>query len=238
MDILVLILLFVFGTIIGSFLNVVILRFNTGRSLGGRSGCMSCGKKLVWYELFPVISYLFLRGVCSKCKTTISWQYPLVEALTGFLFVLIYMKLIPVMPAEFVQTFFYLAMTCLLIVIAVYDVKHKIIPNPFVYTFIVLAFINLFLDSTAWFSMSTWSHLLAGPILALPFASIWLFSKGTWMGLGDAKLIIGIGWILGLGAGANSIILAFWIAAIWAMWHLVYLLFLANSQLNYLNRNQ
>ncbi len=213
MDILILILLFIFGSIIGSFLNVVILRFNTGKSIGGRSACMSCGKKLNWYELFPILSYIFQRGVCTRCKTKISPQYPLVEAVTGFLFVLLYMYLIPVMPIEFLWIIFYLIITCLMVVIAVYDIKHKIIPDPFVYTLIVLTFVGLFIGKESWFVLPSWGALLAGPLLALPFALIWLISKGTWMGLGDAKLVIAIGWILGLGAGANAVILAFWIAA-------------------------
>ncbi len=214
MDIIILVLLFIFGTIIGSFLNVVILRFNTGKGINGRSSCMSCGKKLVWYELFPVFSYIFLGGRCGKCKTKISWQYPLVEGLTGFLFVLIYMTVVPVTPMEFFQTALYLIVTCVLVVISVYDIKHKIIPDPFVFSFIALAFLSMFIGNLTWFSIPSWSHLLAGPLLALPFALIWYVSKGTWMGFGDAKLVLGIGWLLGLGAGANSIVLAFWIAAI------------------------
>ena len=77
---------FIFGLIIGSFLNVVILRFNTERSFGGRSGCMSCRKKLFWYELVPLFSFLGLKGRCKNCKTKISWQYPLVEFITGLIF--------------------------------------------------------------------------------------------------------------------------------------------------------
>ena len=91
-----LILLFVFGLIIGSFLNVVIFRFNTRRSffsaLGGRSGCMTCQNQLLWYELLPVFSFLGLRGRCRNCKTKISIQYPLVEILTGFLFVAVFLR--------------------------------------------------------------------------------------------------------------------------------------------------
>ena len=223
MDFLVIFLIFIFGTIIGSFLNVVSLRFNTGKTVGGRSKCMSCSKKLVWYELFPVLSYLFLGGVCSKCKTKISWQYPLVETITGVLFVLIFIKILPtfyltsdliaVSSIQFFWIIFYLVITSILIVISIYDIKHKIIPDPFVYTFIALSFLALFIGQQTWFVVPTWGNLLAGPLLALPFALIWLVSKGAWMGLGDAKLVLGIGWILGLGSGGNSIILAFWIAA-------------------------
>lgn len=220
MDFLVLILVFVFGTIIGSFLNVVSLRFNTGKTIGGRSCCMSCGKKLVWYELFPVFSYLFLGGVCSRCKTKISWQYPLIETITGLFFVLIFIKNIPdfniinVSSIQFFWIVFHLVITCILIVISVYDIKHKIIPDPFVYTFIVLSFFSIFIGQQEWFVMPSWSSLFAGPLLALPFASVWFLSKGTWMGFGDAKLVLGIGWVLGLGAGINAVILAFWIAAV------------------------
>lgn len=117
------------------------------------------------------------------------------------------------MPIEFLWIIFYLIITCLMVVIAVYDIKHKIIPDPFVYTLIVLTFVGLFIGKESWFVLPSWGAFLAGPLLALPFALIWLISKGTWMGLGDAKLVIAIGWILGLGAGANAVILSFWIAA-------------------------
>ena len=80
------IIFFILGLVIGSFLNVVIFRLNTHRSFGGRSGCMSCGKKLPWYELIPLFSYLALGGRCSGCKTKISKQYFWVELLTGLIF--------------------------------------------------------------------------------------------------------------------------------------------------------
>jgi leader peptidase (prepilin peptidase)/N-methyltransferase len=223
MDFLFLIIIFIFGTIIGSFLNVVSLRFNTGKTVGGRSVCMSCGKKLVWYELFPVLSYIFLGGVCGKCKTKISFQYPLVETITGFLFVLVFIKILPIsdlilglITVTNLQLFwfiFYLIITSILIVISIYDIKHKIIPDLFVYTFITLSFISIFIGQNSWFIIPYFNSLIAGPLLALPFYLIWLISKGTWMGFGDAKLVLGIGWILGLGLGANAIILSFWIAA-------------------------
>src|SRR3989344_1792899 len=89
------IFVFILGTIIGSFLNVVILRYNTGSSIQGRSGCMSCGKPLVWYELFPVLSFLFLLGRCGGCKSRISAQYPLVELLTGIIFLLTFLQFSP-----------------------------------------------------------------------------------------------------------------------------------------------
>jgi len=214
MDITALVLFFIFGLIIGSFLNVVALRFNTGLGLGGRSRCMSCGKSLTWKELIPVFSYLFLMGKCRKCHSRISIQYPLVELATGLLFAGIIMIYPPLTMIMAIKTILSLIVVCLTVVMTVYDIKHKIIPDRFVYAFIALSFLLLFSGSATIFQVPDWSVILAGPLLALPFALIWLFSHGTMMGLGDAKLILGIGWFLGLEAGLNALVLAFWIAAV------------------------
>lgn len=222
MDSLSLIFSFVFGIIIGSFLNVVSLRFNTGVGINGRSKCMSCGETLTWKELVPLFSFLVQKGACKKCKSKISWQYPLVEFLAGAVFALIFFIFPPTTPLAAAVTMLYMISTCLLIVITIYDIRHKIIPDQFVYTFAALALVGLFVGGSSWFHIPSISALIAGPLLALPFALLWLFSKGTWMGLGDAKLVLGIGWLLGLNAGTNAIILAFWIGAIFSVvWILV-----------------
>src|SRR3989344_4754529 len=84
MDFLTLAIVFVFGATIGSFLNVVIYRYNSGVSpLRGRSQCFACGKTLAWYELVPIVSFFIQRGRCRGCGVKLSWQYPAVEALTG-----------------------------------------------------------------------------------------------------------------------------------------------------------
>lgn len=209
MEILFGLFFFIFGTLIGSFLNVVILRYNTGSLLSGRSGCFSCGKTLKWYELFPLFSYLFLGGKCKKCKSMISWQYPLVELSTGFLFLGTYLKgytdFSAIVP---------LSILSLLIVIFVYDIHHKIIPNGIVYGFVGISFAQLFVNlNTLSFVVPTTLDILAGPIFFIPFFAIWFFSKGMWMGLGDGKLVLGIGWMLGLVDGLSAVVLAFWIGA-------------------------
>src|ERR1035437_5579006 len=119
------IIFFVFGLIIGSFLNVVILRLNTKRSLGGRSACMSCMNKLSWYELIPVFSFLGLKGRCRNCKTKISIQYPLVELVTGLIFASLFLKFqyvffLNTLMFSFIYAY-YAVMFSLLIVIATYD---------------------------------------------------------------------------------------------------------------------
>ena len=214
MDSLSLIFSFVFGTIVGSFLNVVSLRFNSGVGVNGRSKCMSCGNQLTWKELVPLLSFAYQKGSCRKCKSKISWQYPLVEFSAGVIFVMLFLIFPPLTPLATATTAIYVVATCLLIVISVYDIKHKIIPDQFVYSFAFLSLINLCVGGSSWLHVPSISALAAGPALALPFALIWLISKGTWMGLGDAKLVLGIGWFLGIAAGINSIVLAFWIAAV------------------------
>lgn len=201
----------------GSFLNVLALRHNTGLSVAtGRSQCFSCGTTLSWRELIPVVSFLVLRGKCKTCAAPISWQYPCVEFLTGALFLATFIKI------GFSQyILYYLCFIALLLVISVYDLKHKIIPDDFVYTFIALGFVMclhmmLYAPDTHRFI-----DLLAGPILAIPFALLWLVSGGRWIGLGDAKLVLGMGFMLGLVHGISAVVLAFWIGAAWSIVMLV-----------------
>ncbi|HNW71547.1 MAG TPA: prepilin peptidase [Candidatus Paceibacterota bacterium] len=214
------IIFLVLGLIIGSFLNVVIFRYNTHRTFRGRSGCLSCQNKLSWYELIPVFSFLALRGRCKNCKTRISIQYPIVELLTGIVFAGLFLKL---QNAFFFDTIgfsiafaFYATIFSLLIVISVYDLKHKIIPNSFALTFGILSFIGLFLFSSFNFNphFPSLMEFLSGIFIALPFLLMWLLSKGSWMGLGDAKLAVGIGWFLGLSLALSSLVIAFWAGAL------------------------
>ncbi|MFA6274117.1 MAG: prepilin peptidase [Candidatus Paceibacterota bacterium] len=214
------IIFFITGLIIGSFLNVVILRFNTHRNFGGRSGCMTCEKKLPWYELIPLFSYLGLRGRCSGCKSKISKQYFWVELTTGIIFAGLILKFQDIFYADtlvFATTMaFYATMFSLLLVIAVYDLKHKIIPDILSFVFGALAFLGLFFFDSFGFNLHIPSifELLSGLVIAAPFALIWLVSKGKWMGLGDAKLALGLGWLLGMSRILSGAVLAFWIGAV------------------------
>ena len=202
------VILFVFGAIIGSFLNVVGLRWNSGRTLGGRSHCASCGRTLGPHDLVPIVSYLLLRGRCSGCKSKISSQYLLVELWTGLIFVTLYF-------VAGLTPYFLLLTTvfCIYIVITIYDLHHKIIPDQLVYLAIILSFLTTYypLPTTNLFD---W---LAGPLLFLFFASIWFLSHGRAMGFGDAKLALSIGLLLGAALGFSAVIIAFWIGAAWGL---------------------
>lgn len=208
---------FIFGTIIGSFLNVVIYRYNSGTSpLTGRSHCFSCGKTLSWRELFPLVSFLVARGRCAKCSVRLSWQYPIVEALSGAIFVAVFLLEKPVP-----ETMFLLAVFSTLLVIAVYDLRHQIIPDGLA-VFFAVASLGLFFWTLPGgyreaFRFPYYWSLIAGPMLFFPFWALWFVSKGKWIGLGDGKLALGIGWFLGATLGGSAIMLAFWIGAAWAL---------------------
>jgi leader peptidase (prepilin peptidase)/N-methyltransferase len=218
--------IFILGAIFGSFLNVVIFRYHSGTTFWGRSMCFSCGKTLAWHDLIPILSFARLRGKCRFCRSKISWQYAAIEGITGLLFALFFWKTGG--PAMFQNTTsilyfinlgFFFAIANFLVVIVGYDVKHKIIPDVFAYGFAALALSKLFF--LPHFN-ATPLDFLAGPILAIPFAFLWSVSGGRWMGLGDAKLALGIGWFLGLWSGFVAIIIAFWIGAIFGITLIVF----------------
>jgi leader peptidase (prepilin peptidase) / N-methyltransferase len=218
-EILLAIFYFIFGTIIGSFLNVVSLRYNTGMLLLGRSGCFSCGKELRWFELIPIFSFVLQLGKCKRCKSKISFQYPLVEFLTGGIFLGIFLKfsdLLFISPSYLILlSLYFMILFSILIVILIYDLKHKVIPDDLVYTFAVLSLAGMFFDFSSFeLSIPTLLPFLSGPILFSPFFILWLVSGGRWIGLGDGKLALGIGWFLGLSLGASAVLLSFWIGAV------------------------
>ena len=207
------IFLFSFGAIIGSFLNVIILRYNTGLGFSGRSKCFSCGRALGFFELAPVLSFLFLSGRCAGCKSRISLQYPLVETAAGFLLLALYI-------AGFsgAELFYVFASVCLLVVVFAYDMRHKIIPDGIVFLFILLSFFYPLIDFNALNvkAPDAW-HLFSGPMVALPFFLFWFFSSGRWMGLGDGKLALGIGWFLGAYFGFSAVVFSVYFGAVFGL---------------------
>ncbi|MBU1178802.1 prepilin peptidase [Patescibacteria group bacterium] len=204
----------VFGAAVGSFLNVVIFRLNSGESfLGGESRCFSCGKKLKWRELVPVFSFLIQKGRCRGCGSKISWQYPAVEIITGVLFLATFQlskfNFDSCDICWFLYPYIWLLVS-LLIIIAVYDLRHFIIPNKIVWIFNVLAFLNL-LAHTKYAKPGF--AFLSGVVFFLFFAALWFLSKGKWMGFGDAKLALGLGWLLGPVKTFSAFLISFWLGA-------------------------
>jgi prepilin signal peptidase PulO-like enzyme (type II secretory pathway) len=198
--------LFFLGVIVGSFLNVVGLRWNSGLTLGGRSFCVSCRRKLRWWELLPVISFVVLRGRCKGCGSRISWQYPIIELWTGLVFASLFYVINPSTLISLVSYALIVLVFCIYTVILIYDLHHKIIPDSLVYiSIVVAALLHILIGDHGlldWFT---------GPVIFMFFGIIWLVSKGRAVGLGDAKLGASIGTLLGAAQGLSAIVLAFWI---------------------------
>lgn len=151
------ILIFIFGLLVGSFLNSIIYRLQSGESfLFKRSFCPYCRHKLGWQDLIPLLSFLILRGRCRYCSQKISLQYPLVELVTGILFVLMFW----ILDFEFWILGFYLLIACFLIIIFVYDLKHYIIPDKVIYPAILVVLIYQFfkvLEFENWNLFGIWN---------------------------------------------------------------------------------
>jgi leader peptidase (prepilin peptidase)/N-methyltransferase len=204
-----------FGLIIGSFLNVVVLRHGH-KSLGGRSGCLSCGHQIAWYDNIPVISWLILGGRCRHCGSAISIQYPIVESVTGILFAVLGYALFDFTVASAVEHVApALLIAAFLILIATYDVRHTIIPDAWVYTFALLAILWGYFFVVP--QVGPFYFLIAGPLASLPLYLIWLVSGGRWMGFGDVKLALGIGWLLGPLYGPLAIFFSFIVGALFSV---------------------
>ena len=195
------ILVFLYGIIFGSFCNVCIYRIPEGQSIVNvPSHCMKCGRRLRWYELIPVFSWIALRGRCRTCKAPISAQYPIIEAGNGLLWCLVF----AVNGWNWTSVLF-CAMTSALLVLSVIDGRTHEIPPGINIFLLVIGLIRLGLDYT------DWPLYVIGLISVSAFlAAIFYASKGKAIGGGDVKMMAACGLILGW----KCIILAFVIGCI------------------------
>lgn len=186
MDYFVGVFVLLLGLIIGSFLNVCIYRIPLGISVAdGHSKCTVCGHRIRWYDLVPVLSYLVLGGKCRDCKAPISPRYAIVEALTGSLFLLCFLRY-----GYTLQTLLAVAMMCLLIPVAFIDAEHKIIPDRFIVCMLVLGAASAALAGEDYLS-----HVIGFFAVSVPFLLVAALTGG--MGGGDVKLMAAAGLFLG-----------------------------------------
>lgn len=209
-----LILVFIFGAILGSFLNVVLLRKNTGESfIYGDSRCFSCGEKLKPYEMVPIFSFIILRRKCGHCGSKISWQYPIIELITGLLSLAIAVRYTPYAVSGSYGLWlmaygFFFSAFCVLLLIALYDFKHKIIDTHFLYIF---GSFSIVAAITRHYFLA---DLLSSFLIASFFYLLWYFSKGIWMGRGDSSLALCLSLFLGYPLNLAMLVLSFWIGGV------------------------
>lgn len=233
---------FIFGTIIGSFLNVIICRLATGEGVvRGRSHCVKCGCFLAWRDLIPIVSFFMLRGRCRGCRCKISIQYPLVEIITGLLFLSVFYLNYESMIMNYghelssfsmihdslfiIQLLFYWFIVSCLAIIFVYDLRHYIIPDKILFPAIAGSLIwrgFLSLKIGHWSLIENWSlvighffpYFLAAIVASAFFLFLILITRGRGMGLGDAKLAVLMGLLLGWPNILIALFLAFFSGAL------------------------
>lgn len=203
------IIIFVFGLILGSFLNSWIWRTRENIKVVSRESfsiCVSCRRKLRWYEKFPVISYFFLKGECRTCKKSIPWHYTLVEFLSGLLLVFvayIFLQKVSFSEWHFFRDVFFLT---ILIVVFVYDALYKEVLLRVVWPGFFIGFlINFYFLNYSFESLAIGSALGGGFFLLQ-----YLVSKGRWIGGGDVRL----GFMMGIWLGWPNILVALFLSYI------------------------
>lgn len=233
--------IFGLGLVVGSFLNVCIYRIPEGISIVcPASKCIYCSKRIVWYDNIPVLSYLFLRGKCRHCQSKISVQYPIVEAITGLVFLLLFHSVLMLSGDLICAYIFYIIFCCLLIVGSFIDMRFHIIPNEITYTGLVLALIaallctgfhNLnsslgYFDNSAnqWIAsllVSLKGILVSGGLIFLCGIFGKLVFKKDAMGFGDVKLMGVIGGFLGWKLAVATFFLAPFFGLLFGMYRLI-----------------
>jgi prepilin signal peptidase PulO-like enzyme (type II secretory pathway) len=219
---------FIFGLLIGSFLNALIYRLHHKHGIVfQRSFCPQCRKQLTWRELIPLVSFFAQLGKCRGCRKKISWQYPIVELATGVLFALAYYhvgrqcQLSPVLfncyIVQLLSQWFFISV---LTVIFVYDLRWQLILDkitlPAIGIGILFGVINVFVSGASlagWLVNSSIAIAIGGGFFLLQF----LISKGTWIGGGDIRLGALMGVILGFPNVIWALVLAYLAGAIVAV---------------------
>ncbi|MDX1774997.1 MAG: prepilin peptidase [Desulfobulbales bacterium] len=185
---------FIFGAVVGSFLNVVILRLPAeGESIVfPASRCPKCLEPLHWHDNIPIISFVLLKKKCRNCSAPISWQYPLVELCMALLSVALFFKF-----GFTVALPIYFTFSAALLVVIVIDYYHKIIPDIISLPGIIIGFVCSFVNPVVTWQQSAIGLLIGGGVLYAIAAGYYLFTKREGMGGGDIKLLAMIGAFLG-----------------------------------------
>lgn len=205
MEIYIIIMLFIYGCVLGSFYGVVGERLANGKSIiKPPSSCTFCGKRLKWYELIPIFSFFIQKGRCNNCHEKLSLFYPFIEFLTGILFVISYFIF------DFSYSFYIsIFISSYLVIVIVSDIKYYVIPDEVtIFISLLLLIFNYFAYGYNYFI----SHLISSFSLfifmyLLSFIGKIIFKKEC-LGGGDIKLMFVIGLFLNTYNGLFSVFLA------------------------------
>ncbi len=198
---------FFLGTVLGSFVEVCVYRFNTGASINTPSHCLSCGTRIRWYELLPILSYTLLRGRCRSCSARIPIQDFLVE--TGFgILVLALLWL----TTSWWSFGFLVVILALLLAISLYDLTHFIIPDVLLGVLAVVLVAQSLLTSFSIEDILLQLLAMAGSFLF--FFTLWYISAGRWLGFGDSKLAAVLAIPLTPFFALSMVVFSFWIGTL------------------------
>ena len=238
-------LIFILGSAIGSFLNVLIDRLPKDESINGRSHCDFCKKKIAWYDMFPVLSFFILGGKTRCCHKKMSWQYPLIELVTGISFLLIFNLKFShlrqgfggqaifnqflnlndlILNSNFKFQISNLIILCgivsCLIVIFVSDLKYHLISD---YILLTLFVFSVLFNLAGFFRVgikptpTLIQPIVSGLVISFPIFLIFFISKERAMGLGDVYLAGIMGFLLGWQAGFLALYIAFVTGAVFGL---------------------
>ncbi len=219
----IVVFVFIFGLFVGSFLNVVIFRLHRQESfISGASKCLFCGHRLYPRDLVPLFSYLYLKGRCRYCRRRFSGQYPTVELITGLIFALIFVKIIPrpdiaqLYAGQIIRLIDWWVIAAFLIVIFVYDLKYYLILDKVILPAIFFVFIvNVVLG------FNVFNLLLSGAVGGGFFLLQFLVSSGRWIGGGDIRLGVLMGFILGWPQVLVALFIAYVVGSLFSIMLLI-----------------
>jgi len=204
------VLIFILGLIVGSFSNVCIYRIPRNESIVyPASHCPKCHSNISPKDNIPLLSYILLKGRCRNCKSKISIQYPIVELLTGLIYLIIYL-----IYGLSIQTLIYIILSSALIIIAFIDLNEQIVPDVISLPGIVIgSIISSFVTYISFINSALGILAGGGIILTIGLAGSVIFKKEA-MGGGDVKLVAMIGAFLGWRYIIISLFLGFFLGAL------------------------
>jgi len=199
-------IVFILGLAFGSFLNCLVYRLACQKTILGRSFCPKCQKKIVFFDNFPLLSFVLLKGKCRECKEEISWQYPLVELIMGLLFILPVWRFY-LTTGNFLffgDTSFYLLLIrdwviiFTLVFTFVYDLKYLEIEDIVLLPAAALVFLLNLFSQPDQNILIIGGHMLLAALIGITFFGFqYLFTKGKGIGLGDLRIGLFMGVVLG-----------------------------------------